>query len=211
MHGRGHRASGALRDAAYPSAVTLPRATARYRDASEIPPAAFHPDGGGGGGATRAAALSAFVTDVADGDTLRVRHTPLRLPGDASNDPTVYFARRALPRSDADALPRGAAETLPVRLGGVDCPEVAHFGRPGQPLGQDAKALVEDLLVTHGGGAAGGDGGGGGGAPGGAAAAKARKALPRGAGAGVRVDLLAKDQYGRLVGTVWVGPPWASV
>ncbi|KAK1864129.1 hypothetical protein I4F81_006679 [Pyropia yezoensis] len=149
--------------------VALPRATARYRDAADIPSTAFPAaaaaaaGSGGHGGTTRGAVLSAFVTDVADGDTLRVRHTPLRPPGSVANDPSTYFARRALPRSDPDALPRGAEETLPVRLAGVDCPEVEHFGKPGQPLGEEAKAFVADLL------------------------------------------------YGRLVATLWVGPPWAAV
>lgn len=193
--------------------VALPRATARYRDAADIPSTAFPAaaaaaaGSGGHGGTTRGAVLSAFVTDVADGDTLRVRHTPLRPPGSVANDPSTYFARRALPRSDPDALPRGAEETLPVRLAGVDCPEVEHFGKPGQPLGEEAKAFVADLLVTHGGGDPGPDGSSSGG---GSKRAK-KRGPPRGAGAAVRLSLLSRDQYGRLVATLWVGPPWAAV
>lgn len=188
------------------TAVTLPRATVRYRDAADIPSAAFPAAAAPGGrGATRGVVLSAFVTDVADGDTLRVRHTPLRPPGSAANDPATYFARRALPRSDPDALPRGAEETLPVRLAGVDCPEVGHFGKPGQPLGEDAKVFVANLLVTHGGGDPGPDGSSSSGSN------KSKKDPPRGAGAAVRLGLLSRDQYGRLVATLWVGPPWAAV
>ncbi|GAB0493598.1 hypothetical protein MMPV_004883 [Pyropia vietnamensis] len=190
------------------TAVALPRATARYRDAADIPPAAFPAATApfGRRAAAGGAVLSAFVTDVADGDTLRVRHTPLRLPGSDANDPATYFARRALPRSDPNALPRGAEETLPVRLAGVDCPEVEHFGKPGQPLGETAKRFVEDLLVTHGGGDPGPDGNSS------SSSKKAKRKGPcRGAGAAVRLGLLSRDQYGRLVATMWVGPPWAPV
>mmetsp|Transcript_4311 Transcript_4311/g.14318 ORF Transcript_4311/g.14318 Transcript_4311/m.14318 type:complete len:203 (+) Transcript_4311:271-879(+) len=61
------------------------------------------------------------VTRVTDGDTVRVRHEP-RL--------------RSAPR-----------ESLKVRLMAVDAPETAKWGNEGQPLGETAKAFVEDRLA----------------------------------------------------------------
>ncbi|OSX72881.1 hypothetical protein BU14_0397s0005 [Porphyra umbilicalis] len=216
------------------TAVALPSSTKRYREVSDIPSSAFGAGGGkaGGGAAT---VLSAFVTDVAGGASLRVRHTPLRMPGSAANDPAIYFERRAAPWDDPDALPRGMEGTLPVRLGGVKVPDGGLVDKAGQPLGEEAKAFVADLLVKHGGGSTGGDDAAAAAAaasaaaaaaagdgedevvvvtappPSGAAGAPSAAPLPRGVGAAVRVSLLAKDRAGRLVGTVWVGPPWAPV
>lgn len=38
-------------------------------------------------------------------------------------------------------------ETLQIRLYAVDCPEVAHFGNPAQPLSTEAKEVRSLLLI----------------------------------------------------------------
>lgn len=80
----------------------LPHTAARYRDTSDIPATAFHVVDGPASDFV----LSAFVTDILSGDTMRVRHTPLRFFGSRANDPRAFYARRALPRSDPASLPR---------------------------------------------------------------------------------------------------------
>lgn len=71
---------------------------------------------------------------VVDGDTVRVRHTPL------------LSLERWLPVSLFDA-PTTAASTITVRLAAVDAPETAKFGGEGQPLADIAKALAEEELL----------------------------------------------------------------
>ncbi|KAJ2801675.1 putative endonuclease lcl3 [Coemansia furcata] len=64
-----------------------------------------------------------YVIDVSDGDTLRVYHTPF----------WRWFG--AVPEKK-----RGLTKyTISVRLSAVDAPEVAHFGKPAQPLSAEAK------------------------------------------------------------------------
>jgi len=178
--------------------VSLPKGTTRFRDSIDIPATAFGvlpADGPSGPHVIRG-----FITEVSGGDTLRVRHTPLRPPGSSANDPDSYFHRRGLPRSDPAALPRPSDETLAIHLAGVHCPETGRWGMPGQALADDARRFVTDLLVARGGGSPGGVRPRGGGRP-----------LPRGAGATVRLGLAARDGRERLVAAVWVGPPWEAV
>lgn len=170
----------------------LPHTAARYRDTSDIPATAFHVVDGPASDFV----LSAFVTDILSGDTMRVRHTPLRFFGSRANDPRAFYARRALPRSDPASLPRDDDGTLPVVLAGVDCPAVGRYGLMGAALAEEARAAVADILVAHGGGSPGSSG---------------RHGTPRGGGAAVRLGLAARDDAGRLVATVWVGSVWDPV
>lgn len=61
---------------------------------------------------------TARVTHVVDGDTIDI--------------------------AIADRL--NSTETTRVRLWGVDCPELAHFDQPEQPLAREAKALACDMV-----------------------------------------------------------------
>ena len=69
------------------------------------------------------------VTSVGDGDNFRMYHTPGGwLAG------WGWLPWRRVP-TEKKAL---KDQTIHVRLAGVDAPELAHFGRPSQPYGQEA-------------------------------------------------------------------------
>jgi endonuclease YncB( thermonuclease family) len=70
------------------------------------------------------------VVSVSDGDTLRLLHTPTWLHS-----------------SRLGAGAKLSESTLQVRLCTVDAPEVAKFGKPGQPFGEAAKAFVERRVL----------------------------------------------------------------
>jgi endonuclease YncB( thermonuclease family) len=68
------------------------------------------------------------VTSVGDGDNFRMYHTPGgRLAG------WDWLGRRV--PTDKKEL---KDQTIHVRLAGIDAPELAHFGNPAQPYGQEA-------------------------------------------------------------------------
>jgi len=70
------------------------------------------------------------VVAVSDGDTLRIRHRPWWV--------------RLMP------MPKNvhkADQSIAVRVGAVDCPEVAHFGKKDQPFAQDAKKFTTEKLL----------------------------------------------------------------
>lgn len=78
----------------------------------------------------RQRSLFGYVTSVGDGDNFRLFHTPGGrwlgwgwLPGRKIQNKT--------PKEVKD-------QTVHVRIAGVDAPELAHFGRPSQPYGQEA-------------------------------------------------------------------------
>jgi endonuclease YncB( thermonuclease family) len=74
------------------------------------------------------------VERVVDGDTIRARH----LPG--------YSWRRW--KHPSPLATRGIADqTLSVRLYGIDCPELAKFGKPSQPYGPEAKEHTSRLVL----------------------------------------------------------------
>ena len=69
------------------------------------------------------------VTSVGDGDNFRVFHTPGgRLAG------WGWFPGRTVPTESKELKDK----TLHLRIAGIDAPELAHFGRPAQPYGQEA-------------------------------------------------------------------------
>ncbi|OQR93424.1 hypothetical protein ACHHYP_02548 [Achlya hypogyna] len=78
--------------------------------------------------------LKGKVVAVTDGDTIRVRHMPL------------------LGSGEGDFKGKLTETTMQLRIAGVDCPETAKFGRPGQPFGEEAKAWlksqIQDQVVT---------------------------------------------------------------
>ncbi|KAJ2508021.1 putative endonuclease lcl3 [Coemansia sp. RSA 2052] len=72
-----------------------------------------------------------YVIDVSDGDTLRVYHTPF----------WSWFGNVPVKK-------RGLAKyTISIRLSSVDAPEVAHFGKPAQPLSKEAKEYLAKQVL----------------------------------------------------------------
>ncbi|KLU87378.1 hypothetical protein MAPG_06378 [Magnaporthiopsis poae ATCC 64411] len=99
------------------------------------------------------------VTSVGDGDNFHMFHTPGgRLAG--------WGWLRSVP-TDRKVL---KGRTIPIRIAGIDAPEGAHFGRPGQPFSGEALAFLRSYLQ----------------------------------GRNVRARIYRRDQYERVVATVFV-------
>ena len=95
------------------------------------------------------------VIKVIDGDTIRIRHTPLY----------------PLSKGDKGCIDRKLSEcTISVRLYGVDAPETPKFGNEGQPYAQEAKEYISKQVYDK----------------------------------NVKIKLLRKDQYSRVVGSVTI-------
>lgn len=113
----------------------------RYSTAADIP-SDFFKEG---------RSITGRVVKVTDGDTIRIRHTPLHPLS-----------------SRGDYAGKLSENTIAVRIYGVDAPETAKFGNPSQPYADEATDYVRTAA----------------------------------AGRVVRVKLLRRDQYGRVVGRV---------
>ena len=74
------------------------------------------------------------VEKIIDGDTIRVRHWP--------------FYPLSLGSGYSGKL---SESTMSIRIYGVDCPEVAHFGNPEQPYAKEAtdytRSMVDGKIV----------------------------------------------------------------
>ncbi|KAL9050245.1 MAG: hypothetical protein Q9162_006747 [Coniocarpon cinnabarinum] len=119
----------------------------RISTAPHIPPSWLHED------------LRAFprrhrifgtVLRVSDGDGVRVFHTPGgRLLG--------WGWLRRIPSEPFPRQKRGAGgekswlseNTINVRLSGIDAPELAHFGNPGQPGAEEATERLKELALSR--------------------------------------------------------------
>lgn len=79
-------------------------------------------------GLFRRRSLYGYVTSVGDGDNFHLFHTPGgRLLG------WGWLPWRQIPN-----VKKLRGKTVHVRIAGVDAPELAHFGKPAQPYGQEA-------------------------------------------------------------------------
>ena len=77
--------------------------------------------------------IYAVVERIIDGDTIRVRHVPF-----------YGFTGRA----PSPLTTRGIADqTMSIRVYGVDCPELAKNGKPGQPFAEEAKQFTSQLML----------------------------------------------------------------
>lgn len=99
-----------------------------------------------------------------DGDTIRIRHTPL-LYSFLSNTEKESGGGKTI---EGCSQKKTSECSISVRLFGVDAPETAKFGNPGQPYSLEAKEFMNDQLY----------------------------------GKMVKVKLLSKDQYSRVIGSV---------
>lgn len=76
--------------------------------------------------------LKGRVVSVSDGDTFRFYHKP------------TWF-HSSTPDSDIKL----SDQTIQIRICTIDTPEVAKFGKPSQPFGDDAKALLEQWILDR--------------------------------------------------------------
>ncbi|KIO30478.1 hypothetical protein M407DRAFT_69214 [Tulasnella calospora MUT 4182] len=75
-------------------------------------------------------------SSVGDGDNFRLYHTPglfWRWPIKLRRVPTETKALKD--------------QTLHIRMAGVDAPEAAHFGKPGQPGAEEARLWLENKIL----------------------------------------------------------------
>ena len=72
--------------------------------------------------------LRGKVVSVSDGDTLRFYHRP------------TWFHSGTLTGKVSE-------QALPIRICTIDTPEVAKFGKPGQPFGDEAKDYLSQLVL----------------------------------------------------------------
>lgn len=87
----------------------------------------------------RKRSLYGYVTAVGDGDNFRLFHTPGgRLAG-----------WNWLPGRRVATQKKFKDKTIHVRLAGVDAPELAHFGRPAQPWGDEALAWLKSVILRR--------------------------------------------------------------
>ncbi|KAF0976243.1 hypothetical protein FDP41_004918 [Naegleria fowleri] len=75
------------------------------------------------------------VPHVGDSDNFRIIHFP----------PLLSPIYSLLPMKKKKAL---SEETIHVRLAGIDAPECAHFGMPGQPYGEHVKEWLTKFLLN---------------------------------------------------------------
>ena len=74
------------------------------------------------------------VVKITDGDTLRIRHTPLY----------------PISKGEKGCVNKKLTEcTISVRLYGVDAPETAKFGNEGQPYAKEAKEYISSIIASN--------------------------------------------------------------
>ncbi|RKF76044.1 putative endonuclease lcl3 [Golovinomyces cichoracearum] len=109
----------------------------------------------------RKRSLFGKVTRVGDADNFHLFHTPGgRLTG------WGWLPGRKVPDKKANLK----GKTIHIRLAGIDAPELAHWGKPGQPYSAEALAWLESYIYNR----------------------------------RVRAYIYKRDQYERIVATVWV-------
>ena len=74
--------------------------------------------------------LRGRVLSVSDGDTIRFLHSP-----------TIFSSSHL---KEGEKLSDTA---LPIRIATIDTPEVAKFGKPGQPYGEEAKEHLSNMIL----------------------------------------------------------------
>ena len=73
--------------------------------------------------------IRGHVVKVIDGDTIRIRYTPL-------------FGRGCAGRKLSEC-------TIIVHLYGVDAPKTANFGNPAQPYSKEAAEFISNLVFNR--------------------------------------------------------------
>ncbi|KAF4587680.1 nuclease domain containing protein [Ophiocordyceps camponoti-floridani] len=86
----------------------------------------------------RTRSLYGRVTSVGDGDNFHLFHTP-------GGRAVGWGWLRRVPQERKELKDR----TIPIRIAGVDAPEGAHFGRPGQPFATDSLTWLSDYILRR--------------------------------------------------------------
>ena len=90
-------------------------------------------------GVLRKRSYYGYVTRVGDGDNFHLYHTPGgRMAG------WGWLPGRQVRSLKGETL---KGKTMHVRIAGIDAPELAHFGRPAQPYGQEALDWLRGTLL----------------------------------------------------------------
>lgn len=124
------------------------------------------------------------VVKVIDGDTLRIQHTPLLLDKYPfiNNWKNRLSSNRNRKCSPTDGKSNLSQCTISIRLYGIDAPEMARNGNPGQPYAIEAKEYITNKVM--------------------AAADSSGSGTKNEKNQIVHVRLLGKDQYSRIIGRV---------
>ncbi|KAL8748249.1 MAG: hypothetical protein Q9184_007469, partial [Pyrenodesmia sp. 2 TL-2023] len=86
----------------------------------------------------RKRSLFGYVTSVGDADNFRIFHTPGgRLAG------WGWLPWRRVP----DKVKELKDNTVPIRLAGIDAPEMAHFGKTAQPFSKEAHEFLTSYVL----------------------------------------------------------------
>ena len=88
-------------------------------------------------GLFRRRSLFGYVTRVGDGDNFHFFHTP----------GGKLLGWGWLPWRKVGDVKKFKGKTLHVRIAGIDAPELAHFGKPAQPYGQEALDWLQAFLL----------------------------------------------------------------
>lgn len=88
-------------------------------------------------GLFRRRSLYGYVTSVGDADNFRLFHTP---GGKLAGWGWIPGRRPGQMKKLKD-------KTIPIRLAGVDAPELAHFGKPAQPHSQEAIEWLRGVVL----------------------------------------------------------------
>lgn len=126
------------------------------------------------------------VVKVIDGDTIRIQHSPLLL----DRYPFITDWKNRLNRNMkcSSTLKSNLSQcTITIRLYGIDAPEMARAGNPGQPYASEAKEYVINKVMPAAADSSTGSNGND---------SKKNQIVV------VHVKLLGKDQYSRIIGRV---------
>lgn len=85
----------------------------------------------------RRRSLFGYVTSVGDGDNFHLFHTP----------GGRWLGWGCFPGRHVANMKKLKGKTISIRLAGVDAPELAHFGKPAQPYGQEALDWLRSTIL----------------------------------------------------------------
>jgi endonuclease YncB( thermonuclease family) len=166
----------------------LPLSIQQYDTANDIPTSMI----------TSNVILRGRVIKVIDGDTIRIQHIPLLLdnyPFISNWKNRLSFNNRNQKNKCSTSTSNSSSKkinlsqcTISVRLYGIDAPEMAKAGNPGQPYAIEAKEYITNKVMSSS-----------------SSNGNSKKNHI------VHVKLLGKDQYSRIIGRVTATIPKRNI